>query len=441
VPTRGELQVLVVLASFPDRPLVRPRAEFAGAPGALFDRLAAWVGEVSAGRLRLRIHLGAAAVTLPLPRVRYVQQPARLAADGLRAFAAAASAPADRLALSEAPAAVVVFAGTGRESHIERPGPDDPWSNYVALHPPVEGFARAIVLAESEEPPFSNFGVLCHEFGHLLGLPELYAPGRAHEGIGVWGLMGQGTWLGRGDQPPHLEAWSKLRLGWVDVDTVERTTRGVRLPAVAREARIVKVLAVPGVPEEYYLLENRQRIGADAKLPGDGILVWHVDERVRGFRTAQDDAAHKLLHLVEADGRGDLDRGHAAGGNRGDAGDPWAGPGRVRRAGGLALLAAGVVLVALALRGRWRPVVARAGGDTMPPVALRPGTRAVLAVAGLMAVASGLWLRLGPVCGPDTRGMAPYGGEPARVTLRNFSSSGPEMTVDVEIASGAPEAP
>src|SRR5262249_41648033 len=84
-------------------------------------------------------------------------------------------------------------------------------------------------------------------------------------------------------------------------------------------------------PQEYYLLENRLREGADAKLPGDGLLVWHVDERVNGFRTAQQNPAHKLLHLVEADGRGDLDRGHAAGGNRGDATDPWQGPPAWRR--------------------------------------------------------------------------------------------------------------
>jgi hypothetical protein len=184
----------------------------------------------------------------------------------------------------------------------------------------------AIVLASSEYEQLSSFGVLCHEFGHLLDLPELYAPGGAvHEGIGKWGLMGQGTWVGRGKSPPHLEAWSKVRLGWVDVTTIEQTTLGVRLPAVTDEPLVVKIPAVPGKPAEYYLLENRQRAGHDAALPAAGILVWHVDETVAGFRTAQSRPEHKLLHLVEADGRGDLDRGTRAGGNRGDAADPWVG--------------------------------------------------------------------------------------------------------------------
>lgn len=416
VPTRGELELLVVLASFPDRSLRRPRADFAGAEASLFDRLGRWVEEVSSGRLRLRTHLGEAVVTLPRPRAEYLNAAVRLAGDGLRAFEQAATAGDDRAVLATAAAAVVVFAGTGRESHPERAEPPDPWSNFVVLEPPVAGFARVIVLAESEEPPFSNFGVLCHEFGHLLGLPELYAPGKPHEGIGVWGLMGQGTWLGRGDHPPHLDAWSKAQLGWIDVETVERSRRGVRVPAVTTAPRAVKIPAVPGEPREYYLLENRQRRGADAKLPGEGILVWHVDERRWAFRTAQSDPNRKLLHLVEADGRGDLDRGHRAGGNRGDAGDPWAGPGRLRRYLGLASLAAGLLLIGAVLRRRGTPA-----------------RRLALLPLAASLVAGGLWLRRAPVCGPATPGMAPYDGMPGRVTLRNFSASGPEMAVDVEI--------
>jgi immune inhibitor A len=424
VPTRGDLDLLVVLASFPDRALARPQSDLWGAPTALVDRLVAYFAEVSAGRLRIVPHLGGPAVTLPLPRARYVQQPARLARDAIEAFFAATD-PGERAARAEAAAVLVVFAGTGRESHADRPEPADPWSNYVALAPPAEGFSQAIVLAEAEEPPFSNFGVLCHEFGHLLGLPELYATGgRPHEGIGVWGLLGQGTWLGRGDRPPHPEAWSKLRLGWVDAETVTQTTRGVRLPAVEREPRVLKIPAAPGNPGEYYLLENRQRIGADASLPGEGVLVWHVDEAVSGYRTAQNDPAHKLLHLVEADGRGDLDRGHAAGGNRGDGGDPWAGPGWARRTGGTLLLVLGIALLGAGIRGR---------GTARTPH-LRGRWRVALGLAGLPAAGAGLWLLRGPTCGPATPGMAPYDGGPARVTVRGFSASGPEMTVDVEVA-------
>lgn len=425
VPVTGELRLFAVLAGFPDRPLKQPREYFQGRPHALLDRLVAYWSEVSAGRLRIRPTLGDARVTLPAPRASYVQRPGALAADALAAFVAATPDADERAALAGADAFLVFFTGPGRESRIGTPDAGDPWSNYTRLDPPARAgdatFAEACVIAAEEASPFSPFGVLCHEFGHLLGLPELYAPGgAAHEGIGVWGLMGQGTWLGRGTQPPHPSAWEKLKLGWVDVETIDRTTRGVRLPAVEIEPRVVKVPAVPGRPHEYYLLENRARIGADRNLPGEGLLVWHVDESVGGFRTAQSDPRHKLLHLVEADGRGDLDRGHAAGGNRGDATDPWVGPPRWRQRAAAPLLLLGALAVAAALirLALPRPVV---------PVLVRLGLAAVL-------LAGGAALRRAPVCGPDTPGMAPWDGSPGRVVIRNISPAGRVMTFDVLVA-------
>lgn len=427
VPTTGDLRLFVVLAEFPDRPLAHPRDYFTGTATSLVDRLVAYWAEVSAGRLRIVPHMGATAVRLPLPRARYVQRASALAGDALRAFAASPMDEADRTAWADAEAAVVFFPGPGRESYM-RPGESgDPWSNYTELSPPVERFAEACVVAADEYEPLSSFGVLCHEFGHLLGLPELYAPGGAvHEGIGKWGLMGQGTWVGKGDHPPHLSAWSKLRLGWVDAVTIDRTTPAVRVPPVAVEPVVVKVPAVPGKPEEYYLLEYRRRAGADVGIPGDGMLVWHVDESVGGFRSAQSDPAHKLLHLVEADGRNDLDRGTRAGGNRGDAGDAWVGPSRWRRRLGAVLGLIGAVWLAAAVYRFTRP---RARSLALAYVLL-----------GLAALWGGVRLRQGPSAGPGTPGMAPYGGEPVRVVLRNFSPAADVMYVDVLVAP-APEAP
>jgi len=429
VPTQGELRLLAIRASFADRSLTEPREHFAGTPASLLDRLADYYAEASTGRLRIVPYLAETTVTLPLARDQYVQRPVVLASDAILAFARAVDDDADRRALRDAHAAVVFFPGPGRESYLEPGKTDDPWSNYADLSPPLEGFGGAIVAASNQYEQLSSFGVLCHEFGHLLGLPELYAPGGAqHEGIGKWGLMGQGTWVGRGKSPPHLEAWSKVKLGWADTTTIEQTTRGVRVPAMTEQPLVVKIPAVPGKPSEYYLLENRQRAGHDAALPGEGILVWHVDETVPGFRTAQSRPRHKLLHLVEADGRGDLDRGTRAGGNRGDATDPWVGPPRRRVLAGGLLGLLGAIFVALAV------------------YRLTRGQRLVLVLltaafgAGMLALA--VWLRRSPVCGPDTPGMAPYGGEPVRVVLRRFSPSAPVMSVDVLVApSAAPAAP
>jgi immune inhibitor A len=436
VRSTGDLPVLVILAQFPDRPLSRPRSDFTGTPEALVDRFVAYWSEVSSGRLRLQVHVAAPVVTVPSPRASYVQRPFALARDALRGLVAAGSAAADREALARGGALVVFFAGVGREANARGGDPNDPWSNYTALTPPEHGFADAIVVAEREElraadgtiETLSPLGVLCHEFGHLLGLPELYAPSaRAHEGIGVWGLMGQGTWVGRGNHPPHPEAWSKVQLGWVDVETIAETRRGVTLPPVELEPRVVRIPTAPDRPHEYYLLEYRRKIGADRRLPGEGLLVWHVDERRRSFRHGQADARHKLLHLVEADGRGDLDRGHGTGGNRGDASDPWAGASRWRRVLPALLVTLGAFCVAGAIFrvGRapgWRAV----------------GMRLLLAAA---LVGAGLALRPRPaVCGPWHPGMAPYDGSPGRVVVGNVSPAGETMRFDVHVTPGMPPA-
>jgi len=131
----------------------------------------------------------------------------------------------------------------------------------------------------------------------------------------------------------------------------------------------------------------------------------------------------KLLGLVEADGRGDLDRGHAAGGNRGDATDPWSGPPPWRRRASAALLLLGACLVGAAVLRAARP----------RPLVPALGRLAAAAVA----LAGGALLGRAPVCGPGTSGMAPHDGGPTRVVLRNLSPAGPVMRLDVLVAPPA----
>lgn len=68
----------------------------------------------------------------------------------------------------------------------------------------------------------STIGVFVHEFGHVLGLPDLYDTGSTSDGIGLWGVMSGGSWLGpdwQGSQPAPLTAWSRAQLGWITVAT------------------------------------------------------------------------------------------------------------------------------------------------------------------------------------------------------------------------------
>ena len=125
----------------------------------------------------------------------------------------------------------------------------------------------------------TDISVACHEFGHMLGLPDLYpAPGvEGSEGLGQWCLMA--SQLGQG-QPQHPSAWCKEQMGWLKPTVLDpRVPQHLVLsPVEGSDAECFKVPIRPD-GSEYFLLEVRRKTGFDAKLPGEGLLVWRV---VRG---------------------------------------------------------------------------------------------------------------------------------------------------------------
>lgn len=122
----------------------------------------------------------------------------------------------------------------------------------------------------------NNISVFCHEFGHMLGLPDLYArpenPGS--EGVGVWCAMSNQSGGGR---PQHFSAWCKEQLGWLKPVVIDPSVPQKLLLAPVENAagECFKVLVRPD-GSEHLLLENRRRKGFDQSLPGDGLLIWRV---------------------------------------------------------------------------------------------------------------------------------------------------------------------
>ena len=131
-------------------------------------------------------------------------------------------------------------------------------------------------IVQEGGPRMTNISVFCHEFGHMLGLPDLYArpenPGS--EGAGVWCAMSNQNGDGR---PQHFCAWSKEQLGWSTPAVVDpRVRQKVVLSAIEDDpTQCVKVMVRPD-GSEYFLLENRRRRGWDAGLPAEGLLIWRV---------------------------------------------------------------------------------------------------------------------------------------------------------------------
>ncbi|KOT94163.1 protease [Streptomyces sp. NRRL F-4707] len=76
------------------------------------------------------------------------------------------------------------------------------------------------------QPENGGLGVFAHEYGHDLGLPDLYDTNGGDNSTGFWTLMSSGSWLGTGrneigDLPGDMNAWDKLQLGWLNYDTAK----------------------------------------------------------------------------------------------------------------------------------------------------------------------------------------------------------------------------
>ena len=133
-----------------------------------------------------------------------------------------------------------------------------------------------------------QIGVYCHEYGHALGLPDLYDVGRycggtTGWGIGAWGLMSFGGWGGdvvSPHSPSHMCAWSKIKMGWIPNPGYVTMSPG----AVSTLWRIednphVWKIGMDMQNTEYFLVELRDSAyGFDQSLVKRGVLIYHVDD-------------------------------------------------------------------------------------------------------------------------------------------------------------------
>lgn len=188
--------------------------------------------------------------------------------------------------------------------------------------PPVRAdgveIAGYVMVSESR-----RLGILCHEFGHALGLPDLYRTmdgGEQQSVVGGFDLMDNGGWIDGGATPSHLGAWCKYQLGWIVPIALEpgaggpQRVEGAEIFAAAatdRPGTFYRLLGNaggldwrPGRPGrgEYFLIENRQarQDDFDRALPASGLAIWHVDESRSG--NDAESADEHLVTLVQADG-------------------------------------------------------------------------------------------------------------------------------------------
>ncbi len=156
---------------------------------------------------------------------------------------------------------------------------------------------------------------IIHETGHALGVPDYYD----YDGsIGPRGGVG-GLDMMDANAGDH-NCFSKFMLDWITPTVVAAGPQTVVLRASGtyEDALLFMPGATADIFDEYFMVQNRTRLGNDAGLwtGTDGLIVWHVDARLDswGYSYLYDNSytEHKLLKLVEADGKENIENGSAA---------------------------------------------------------------------------------------------------------------------------------
>jgi M6 family metalloprotease-like protein len=258
---------------------------------------------------------------------------------------------------------VIFHAGADQQGDLGTlvaPTPGDLFTGFIVLGDTifVEGdiITEGLIMPETESQDnrvTALNAVFAHEFGHQLGLVDLYNSQTFMTQVGDFSLMdnnfadigvdvGMGVFV-TGVLPEYPDAWSKAYLGFIQPEEI-KNQKDIKLFASEMLRDDLQTIKVPINPEEYFLIENRQvdlngdhmsGLRADSVtnvvlgpvdlkknynreydwlLPGSGILIWHVDEGVAyldydgdGLNNFLDndlqlDKDRRFLTIVEADG-------------------------------------------------------------------------------------------------------------------------------------------
>ncbi len=341
-PIEGQMQIKVLLIDFPDRAGTLPLSHY---EDLLFSK-----GSLPTGSMRdyyQEVSLNKVDVTgsihgwlrMPQPYSFYTngesggewdsypRNAPRMAEDAVRValdIGVTFDPNLDLLNQGIVSALFIVHAGRGAEElHPDIRG-NDIWSHKWNLRHPIEVAPNLFVTIYLTVPHDAKIGVCAHELGHLaFQWEDFYDPnydedGKEWDGSGEWDLMAGGSYNGDGQRPAHPAALHKSQHHWIEVEEVRQSKSLTVNPYTSTLGKAFKLVSPKYRAGQYLMLENRSKVGFDTHLPGEGLLVWRVDETKKMFTPEK-----PALLLIQADGRHQLET--PADWNAGDVGDPFPG--------------------------------------------------------------------------------------------------------------------
>lgn len=130
-------------------------------------------------------------------------------------------------------------------------------------------------------PAVNGLGVICHEFSHSLGLPDMYPTATSayldNQEMEYWDLMDGGEYTYNGFCPTAYTAFEKEQMGWpVDIKPLDSDASVTMTKSTEQGGTAYKIVNPQNDKEEYLMLEYIQQKGWNQYLFGNGLLVYHV---------------------------------------------------------------------------------------------------------------------------------------------------------------------
>lgn len=125
----------------------------------------------------------------------------------------------------------------------------------------------------------NGVGTFCHEFSHCMGFPDLYDYNSSWFGMGYFDLMDSGSYNGDGYLPAGYSAAEKSDCGWIELKDMTNITETVNITDMAPQTQNgdAYIIKNKGNENEYFVVEYRAKDGWDAEIPGEGIMITHID--------------------------------------------------------------------------------------------------------------------------------------------------------------------
>lgn len=169
----------------------------------------------------------------------------------------------------------------------------------------IDRYACSAELTDKTGDEITGIGLICHEFSHTLGLPDIYDPLYQSPliAMGEWDVMDIGCYNNNMRTPAGYSAYEKKVLGWIDPVELTGVMSGVTLPSLGSEGKAFKMTSSAD-PDEYFMLETRSRGDKwDSYLPGEGMLIVKVKYDRRSWEDNQvNSCGNRGVHLIPANG-------------------------------------------------------------------------------------------------------------------------------------------